>query len=179
MRCQQSFTVQAVTGAPATAALPIDAECFDAPCQFRSGVDVSTYRYLDELWIAALRRAEASVLALPHTSSSGVQRTKYAAEADSAGREEAAVSHVVSKRRVSSTCNDSDLTSSPLPRAPAPPSSSAAHPPAPQLPPPPAVVARRPTPFATDTQARLRVEAQPNLKRNMYTAQRGVAWVVR
>ncbi|CAG9578130.1 hypothetical_protein [Leishmania major strain Friedlin] len=177
MRRQQSFTVKAAAGAPATAAVPIEAECLDAPRGFGRGVDVSTYRYLDELWAAALRQAEASALALPHTGSSELQGAKHTAEADNAGREETSIRQATDKTGVSSTCNDSHLALSPLPRAPVPPGGSAAHLPVPQ-PPPPAVVARRSMPSGTSKQTWMRVEAQPNLKRNAYTARQGVAWVV-
>ncbi|AYU80817.1 hypothetical protein CGC21_34925 [Leishmania donovani] len=177
MRRQQSFTVKAAAGAPATAAVPVEAECLDAPRGFGSGVDISTYRYLDELWAAALLQAEASVLALPHTGSSGLQGAKHTSEADNAGRKETSIKQAADKTGVSSTCNESLLTLSPLPRAPVLPSGSAAHSPVPQ-PPPPVVVARRSMPSATSKQTWMRVEAQPNLKRNAYTARRGVAWVV-
>ncbi|TPP43483.1 hypothetical protein CGC20_7585 [Leishmania donovani] len=100
MRRQQSFTVKAAAGAPATAAVPVEAD----------GVDISTYRYLDELWAAALLQAEASVLALPHTGSSGLQGAKHTSEADNAGRKETSIKQAADKTGVSSMCNESLLT---------------------------------------------------------------------
>ncbi|KAG5496486.1 hypothetical protein JIQ42_03312 [Leishmania sp. Namibia] len=164
MRHHHSFTPRAAAGVPSAAAMPADAKCLDASCRFGGTVDARTYSYLEEVWAAALRQAEAAVLASPHTGRSGVQGSTHAVEADSVRGDETAAVHVMGTTQVSPTCNANDLVSSPLPCAPAPP--------------PPVVAPGRPMPSAAGARTWMRVEAQPNLKRNAYTAHRGVAWVV-
>ncbi|KAG5472240.1 hypothetical protein LSCM1_03638 [Leishmania martiniquensis] len=167
--------MKATVGAPAAAAVPADAKCLNASRRLTGCVDLRTYRYLEEVWASALRQAEAAVLASPHTGRSDAPEATHAMEADRVRGEEAAGGDMAGQTKFSSTCEGDDLQWSPLPHAPVPRSGFSAHP----LPPPAAAATGGPMPSATGTQTWMQVEAQPNLKRNAYTAHRGVAWVVR
>ncbi|KAG5498532.1 hypothetical protein JKF63_02818 [Porcisia hertigi] len=177
MRGQQLSTIKAAADAPASAAMPIDVKSPDTSRRHNSGVNTSAYRYLEELWASALCQAEASILASPRSSTSRDQGITNAGEAGIVGHERSAVGRVVDKAGISLTCNDSDPALSSIPRGLIPSSSSAAYSPVPPSL-PPTVPSQMPMPFPSSTHTWLRVEAQPNLKRNAYTARRGVAWVV-
>lgn len=138
------------------------------------GVDEATYHYLEQLWSAALQRAQASASCAMLSVDGDAQPQTSGGLPASHGLGPSAVSATSFDGAASPTLRAPyaahDVATSPLPRAPDVRASTYL---------PPAAALRRPASAAGHRpQGRMRVDAQPNLKRNARTAHRGVAWVV-
>lgn len=152
----------------------------------RSGIDERTYELLEHLWSEALRRAEAAAAAAaPHADESvGAHRLdndEVSASALEAPQPQADTTRLASAPRA----GENAMASSPLPRAPPVLAVTTQSPaqvhqherqPQQQRPQQRQPVLRRP--MASSRTPWMKVEAQPNLKRNGYTSHKGVAWVV-
>ncbi|KPA82987.1 hypothetical protein ABB37_02726 [Leptomonas pyrrhocoris] len=153
----------------------------------RSDLNVHTYQFLNDVWENALRHAEASIYTqtaaedVPSEYNYNRAADPSSAPAPAAPSDTALPMPLVDATRMSpvSRTKGKAMVASPLPREPAlvnraspasPVSASMLR--QPQRPP----VLRRPP---TNTRnSWMKVEPQPNLKRNGYTSHRGVAWVV-
>jgi hypothetical protein len=164
-----------------TAAMLIDTE----DPRMHNDIDERTYQYLEDVWSSALRRAEEAMHGQADLGAPEDYHSSPAYSSSALTQAEAATSMPpVDATQLSSIPRAAEKVtpSSPLPRAPplqnrtspAPPTSASPSLQQKQL-------KRKPVlqrPVASMRPSWMKVEAQPNLKRNEYTSHRGVAWVV-
>ncbi|KPI89773.1 hypothetical protein ABL78_1153 [Leptomonas seymouri] len=151
-----------------------------------SGIDARTHKFLEDVWNNALRHAEESILT-QETKTDALQEGRLRnAAGPSSSRAQAVPSGMApSMSQVDATrlsfipqAKENMAAPSPLPRKPLLATQADQEPctSAPVLQPQRKPAQHQPV-MSTRTYS-MKVEAQPNLKRNSYTSHKGIAWVV-
>ena len=161
------------------AAMPIDSE---AHCAL-DDLDERTYRFLEDVWSDAVRRAEE---ALDEHAGSAHAPQDYssnpaAPSSPSSSSVQGPARQSPAPRNAEGVVVGAAAASSPLPRAPPLLHQPKRAPPAPTSLPSHQQQQQQPIlrrPAVNSRTSWMKVEAQPNLTRNGYTSRKGVAWVV-